>query len=155
MRFPARFISGWLLVFSLSAFARDYRFDGPMNEEVLRSYLSRSMTLMYLLTGHGNLEDNIRMMTNCGVKFAGRAAYNWGREAGGEGAILAKLEMTRTNAAKVHAADPEIILQACVFEIVSKDVEKLTIPAWAFEVFGKPVETRNFNYGGSFLSAFI
>lgn len=59
--------------FSLSAFARDYRFDGPMSEAVLRSYRSRSMTLMYLLTGHGNLEDNIRMMTNCGVKFAWRA----------------------------------------------------------------------------------
>ena len=46
-----------------------------MSEEVLRSYLSRSMTLMYPLTSPGNLDDNIRLMTNCGVKFAGRALY--------------------------------------------------------------------------------
>lgn len=75
-----------ILLLSISGFARDYRFDGSMSEEVLRSYLSRSMTSMYLLTSHGNLDDNIRLMTNCGVKFAGRALYQWGREEGGESA---------------------------------------------------------------------
>lgn len=38
------------------------------------------MTTMYLLTGHGDFHDNLRMLTNCGVKFAGRAVYQWGRE---------------------------------------------------------------------------
>jgi hypothetical protein len=33
-----------LLLLARPGFARDYRFDGPMTEEVLRSYLSRSMT---------------------------------------------------------------------------------------------------------------
>jgi hypothetical protein len=117
-----------------------------MSEEVLRSYLSRSMTTMYLLLGHGNLDDNVRMLTNCGVKFAGRAAYNWGREEGGESALPAKLEMAKRGAAKVHAADPEIILEACVFEIVSRDVEKLAVPPWVFQELGQPVETRNFRY---------
>ena len=67
--------------------ARDYQFDGTMPEATLRSYLSRSMTLMYLLTGQGNLEDNIRMMKSTGVKFAGRAVHNWGREQGGESSL--------------------------------------------------------------------
>jgi hypothetical protein len=58
---------------TLPVLARDYRFGGRMSEEVLRSYLSRSMTTMYLLTGHGDFGDNLRMLTNCGVKFAGRA----------------------------------------------------------------------------------
>jgi len=40
----------------------------------------------------------------------------------------------------VHAADPQMILQACVFEIVSKDVEKLPVPAWAFK---RSVSRRN------------
>jgi hypothetical protein len=62
-----------LLIGSTSIQARDYRFDGTMSEEVLRSYLSRSMTTMYLLTGQGDLEDNIRMLKRCCVKFAGRA----------------------------------------------------------------------------------
>jgi hypothetical protein len=47
---------------------------------------------------------------------------------------------------KIHAADPQMILQACVFEIVSKDVDKLPIPAWAFEAFGQSPEKRNFRY---------
>ncbi len=124
----------------------DYRFDGSMSEEVMRHYLSRSMTLMYLLTGSGDLDDNIRMMKNCGVKFAGRAVYQWGREAGGESGLPKKLELAKANAAKIHAADPDIILQACVFEIVSRDVEKLPVPAWVFEALGRPVEERNFRY---------
>lgn len=124
--------------------ARDYQFDGSMSEENLRSYLSRSMTLMYLLTGGGNFEDNLRMLDHTGVKFAGRAIHNWGREQGGEPALPKRLEEAKAKAARIHAQDPEIILQACIFEIVSKEIEKLAVPAWAFEALGMPVEERNF-----------
>src|SRR5262250_199369 len=115
---------GWvlgiaLLVSSLPVTARDYHFDGSMSEEVLRGYLSRSMTTMYLLTRPKDFDDNLRMLTNCGVKFAGRAVYQWGREEGGESALPQKLQLATQNAAKIHQADPELILQACVFEIVS------------------------------------
>jgi hypothetical protein len=146
MRLLARTFVGSLLLFSLAICARDYRFDGSMTEEVLRSYLSRSMTTMYLLTGHGDFDDNLRMLTNCGVKFAGRAVYQWGREEGGESALPKKLELAKKNAAKIHRADPEIILQACVFEIVSRDVDKLPVPPWVFEGLGRPAEPRNFRY---------
>jgi len=126
--------------------APDYKFDGRISEDVLRNYLSRSMTTMYLLTGHGHFDDNLRMLTNCGVKFAGRAVYQWGREEGGESALPRKLEPARRAAANIHRADPALILQACIFEIVSRDVENLPIPSWAFEAFGLPAETRNFRY---------
>jgi hypothetical protein len=135
-----------LVFFCRLAAGRDYHFDGSMSEESLRSYLSRSMTLMQLLLSPGDLGDNIRMMTNCGVKFAGRAVYDWGREGGGESILPQKLERAKTGAAKIHAADPDIILQACVFEIVSSDVDKLPMPAWVFQELGEPVETRNFRY---------
>ena len=117
-----------------------------MSEETLRSYLSRSMTQMYLLTGQGNLDDNIRMMKSTGVKFAGRAVHNWGREQGGESSLPQKLARAKADAAKIHAADPEIILQACIFEIASRDVDKLAVPAWTFEALGVPVEARNFRF---------
>ncbi|MEN9635682.1 MAG: hypothetical protein RL077_4086 [Verrucomicrobiota bacterium] len=142
----ARTVFRLLLLLPLPTFAADYRFDGKMPEAVLRSYLSRSMTTMYLLTGHGDFDDNLRMLTNCGVKFAGRAVYQWGREEGGAPAIPKKLGMARANAAKIHAADPELILQACIFEIVSRDVNELPVPAWAFADLGHPVEPRNFRY---------
>ena len=143
------FIPSLILLFlalPTETLARDYTFDSRMSEENLRSYLARSITMMYLLTRGGDLDDNIRMMTNCGVKFAGRAVYNWGREEGGESAIPKKLERARAAAAKVHQADPEIILQACIFEIVSRDVDNLPIPAWVFESLKLPVEQRNFRY---------
>jgi len=139
------FLGCWLLA-SMHVLARDYRFDGSMSEEVLRSYLSRSMTTMYLLTSHGDFDDNLRMLTNCGVKFAGRAVYQWGREEGGAPAIPKKLEQAKAKAAKIHGADPELILQACIFEIVSRDVNDLSVPTWVFEELGRPVETRNFRY---------
>src|ERR1043166_359173 len=97
------FISSLLI--SVSVSARDYRFDGSMSEEVLLSYLSRSMTTMYLLTSHGDFDDNLRMLTNCGVKFAGRTVYQWGREEGGAPAIPKKLEQAKAKTAKVHGAD--------------------------------------------------
>ncbi|HSJ01317.1 MAG TPA: hypothetical protein VK956_02640, partial [Verrucomicrobium sp.] len=124
----------------------DYRFDGPVSEPVLRNYLSRSMTLMYLLTGQGDFEDHLRMLKHTGVKFAGRAVYNWGREQGGEPALPRKLAEAGARAERVHAMDPEIILQACVFEIVSHDVNQLAVPAWVFEALGRPVEARNFRF---------
>ena len=146
MRLFSKVLSAWLLLGCLPVGARDYRFDGRMSEEVLRSYLSRSMTTMYLLTSHGDFDDNLRLLTNCGVKFAGRAVYQWGREEGGAVALPKKLERAKANAAKFHAADPDLILQACIFEIVSRDVNDLPVPAWAFEGLGRPVEARNFRY---------
>lgn len=145
MRFPLLTVCGLLLAV-LPIQARDYHFDGSMSEEVLRSYLSRSMTMMYLLTGHGDLDDNIRMLKNCGVKFVGRSVYVWGREEGGEADLPNKLAMITKNAAKVHEADSDIILQACVFEIVSSDCEKVAIPDWVFKGLGLPVEGRHFRY---------
>ena len=126
--------------------ARDYRFDGSMSEEVLRNYLSRSMTMMYLLTGHGDFDDNVRMMKETGVKFAGRAIHNWGREQGGEDAIPKRLADAAERVRKIHLVDPEIILQACIFEIVSDEVNGLAIPAWVFKDFELPAEPRNFRF---------
>src|SRR6266851_8015781 len=142
MRSLARWLCPLLLLVALPVLARNYRFDGSMSEEVLRNYLSRSMTTMSLLAGHGDFDDNLRVLTNCGVKFAGRAVYQWGREAGGAPALQKKLELAGANAAKIHRVDPELILQACIFEIVSRDVNELSVPAWAFEGLGRPVERR-------------
>src|SRR5438445_12107455 len=105
VRSLARILLGWSLLFPMHVLAGDFRFDGSISEEVLRNYLSRSMTTMYLLTGHGDFEDNLRMLTDCGVKFAGRAVYQWGREEGDVPALPKKLELAKANAAKIHHDD--------------------------------------------------
>ena len=39
-----------------------------------------------------------------------------------------------------------MILQACIFEIVTTQVDQVPAPDWAFVALGQPVEKRNFRY---------
>jgi hypothetical protein len=128
---------------------RDYSFDGKIYRKVLENYLSRAITFAELLNGdrvekqlRGNTADNIRMLTNVGVKFAGRAIYMWGAESRFDGL----LERARPIVKKIHAADPDIVLQAAAFEIVSGQVETLKVPKWVFDEFALDFDNRNFDY---------
>ncbi|MBB6107495.1 hypothetical protein SAMN05421821_101583 [Mucilaginibacter lappiensis] len=120
----------------------DYQFDRKISRKVLGNYLNRSITMQSLLVGKGSFDDNLRMIKNIGAKFIGRAVCQWGEE----DEIPQNLIKEKELAAKVHVADADIILQACIFEIVTPKVEQLIIPAWAFEALGIPVQKRNFNY---------
>lgn len=136
---------GALVLAALSpagATQRDYRFDGEISREVLHSYLARAVTAMDLLNGKGDIDDNIRMLTRIGAKFAGRAVYRWGAEAD----LPGMLARAAANARKVHAADPEMILQAGIFEIVTRGIEHVRIPQWVFEQFDLVPEGRPFSY---------
>ena len=119
----------------------NFQFDGNMSREVLESYLSRAVTASSLFETE-TLEDDLRAIKRLGVKFIGRASGIW-----------YMLENDETHFAKskaladaVHAQDPEIILQACVFEIVTLQMNTQKIPAYVFEAFGKPVEDRCFSW---------
>jgi len=46
----------------------------------------------------------------------------------------------------VLAADPDMVLEACIFEIVGQRVSQIPIPDWVFTAFGQPVTNRNFIY---------
>ena len=121
---------------------RDFRYDGTISREVLENYLSRAISMEGLLNGRGDLGDNIRMLKETGAKFIGRALCLWG----GEAALLRNLERAKERIPGVHAADPEMVLQACIFEIVTTQVERVPVPGWAFEALGRPVEARSFRY---------
>ena len=123
-----------------TVFAANYRFDSTISRQVLDNYLSRSITMEGLLNGRGDLDDNIRMLRHTGAKFIGRSLCLWG----GETNFLKNLERARQQAPKVHQADPEMILQACVFEIVTPQVEQVAVPDWVFTALNQPVEKRNF-----------
>ncbi len=121
---------------------RDYRFDRSVSRPVLENYLARAVTMMDLCTGRGDVNDNIRMLKSIGAKFAGRTIYLWGHER----LLPELLKKAREIEAKIHAADPEIVLQAGIFEIVTTQVNDLPIPDHVFREFGLPVERRNFRY---------
>ncbi|MCP5517947.1 MAG: hypothetical protein H7A45_11905 [Verrucomicrobiales bacterium] len=134
-----------LAVSAASAFAaagKDLQFDRTISRPVLEHYLSRAITMEGMLNGRGDLADNIRMLNAVGAKFIGRSLCLWG----GEAAMLRNLERAAQQAPQVHAADPRMVLQACIFEIVTTQVDEVPVPAWAFETFGLPVEARNFRY---------
>lgn len=121
---------------------RNYNFHKTISKEVLDNYLSRSISMEGLLNGRGDLADNIRMLTHVGAKYIGRSICLWG----GEATLLNNLERARLQLPQVHAADPKMILEACIFEIVTTQVEQIPVPGWAFTALGLPVEKRNFRY---------
>ncbi len=121
---------------------KDYKFNATITREVLENYLGRSITMQSLLVGKGDFSDNLRMIKNIGAKFIGRSVCQWGEEAD----ISKNLQQEKELAEKVHQSDPDIILQACIFEIVTPQVDQLAIPEWAFTALGVPVAKRNFSY---------
>ena len=121
---------------------RSYRFDKTMSRNVLESYLSRSICMEGLLNGRGDLDDNIRMLKSTGAKYVARSLCLWA----GEANLLRNLERAKEQVPRLHQADPDMILEACVFEIVTPQVEQIPVPEWAFQALGQPVEKRNFRY---------
>jgi hypothetical protein len=119
-----------------------YKFDTTISREVLENYLSRSITMEGLLNGRGNFDDDLRMLKTAGAKFIGRSICLWG----GESNLLTNFQRAKEEIPKVRQADPEMILQACIFEIVSVQVEQVPVPDWAFVALGRPAEKRNFRY---------
>lgn len=119
-----------------------FRFDGKISRTVLENYLSRSITMEGLLNGRGDLNDNIRMLHGIGAKYVGRALCLWNAE----NDFLNNVQRARAAVPQLLAADPEMILEACVFETVSPRVNEIEIPGWVFVALDQPVEKRNFRY---------
>ena len=122
--------------------ARDYHFDRTISRKVLENYLSRSISMAGVFNGHGDLDDNIRMIKSIGAKYIGRSLSLWN----GEANVLHNIEQAKQQVPKALAADPELVLEACVYETVTPEVEQIPIPDWVFTALGQPVEKRNFIY---------
>ena len=60
--------------------------------------------------------------------------------------MLRNLEKAKQQVPVAVKADPEMIFEACIFEIVTTQVEQVAVPEWAFVALGQPVESRNFRY---------
>lgn len=121
---------------------RGYDFQRTMSREVLGNYLSRSISMEGLLNGRGDFSDNLRMLGTIGAKYIGRSICLWG----GEANLLQNFARAKQQLPMVHATDPGMILEACIFEIVTTEVEQIPVPPWAFAALGLPVEKRNFQY---------
>ena len=121
-----------------------YRFDGKISREVLENSLSRSITMTELNRSPGDLDDEMRMLKNTGAKFAGRTFYLWGSEARMTEAKF--LSQGREMATRIHKNDPDVVMQAAVFEIVTDGVNEVPVPDSVFQELGQAAEHRNFDY---------
>jgi len=119
---------------------QNYFFKEAISRAVLENYLARSATIASLL--HFTLDDDLRMIQNTGVKFAGRVIWMWG----GESKIDVLIKKGVPFVKRIHQIDPEIILQGAIFEIITTDVNNVEIPAEVFKEFGLNPENRNFEY---------
>jgi hypothetical protein len=118
-----------------------FKFDTTISREVLENYLSRSVSMEGVLHGRGaDFKDSVRMVKEEGVKYVGRALCLWGAERN----FLGNIEKARQLAPEMHAADPDMILEGCVFETVGPGVSQIAIPDWVLTAFGQPVTNRNF-----------
>lgn len=117
----------------------NFTFDGNIEKEVLENYLSRAVTAAGLYES-GTLEDDLRAIARLGVKFLGRASGIWYMTENDE----EHFARSRALAERVHEQDPEIILQACVFEMITEKIEEVEIPAYVQEAFGLPPQKRCF-----------
>jgi len=121
-----------------------YAFDGKISREVLENYLARSLHMLGLADSR-QFDEDLRMIKNVGAKHIGRVAAIWW-----SGDVKVDVEAHFANAKKaaerLHKMDPELMLQACIFETVSKGINEIPIPAWVFEEFGQKPEARNFRF---------
>lgn len=120
---------------------KDYTFDGGISKQVLENYLSKAVTAANLINSD-TLEDDLRFIKNIGAKFMGRVSGIWDMEKDDE----EHFRKSEGLANKIHEHDSEIILQTCIFEAIFRELEEIKIPAWVFEVFNIPCETRNFRF---------
>ncbi len=98
-----------------------------ISREVLENYLDRSVTMAsFLMPEHregrrsdAHHKDDIRMIKNIGAKFIGRTIYRWGNES-----LLNEPGFwsdAKSLIDTLNAFDPEMVFQACLFEIVTED----------------------------------
>lgn len=132
---------------------KSFFFDkNGISKKVLSNYLDRSVTMAFFLVPEkpeGNRvypyhDDDIRLIKNIGAKFIGRSIYRWGGESRLNDPGF--WNDAKTLIDTLHAFDPEIIFQGCLFEIITEDVNNIKIPRKIFADFNLPVEERFFSY---------
>ncbi len=120
----------------------DFAFDGAISQQVLKNYLSRSITYSFFDASIAGVDADIEAMVDMGAKYIARSTIVW---------ITGGFELSRAanykrQIEKAHRLDPDIVFEACLFETTAKSVEEIPIPEHVFRAFGLKPEKRNFSY---------
>ena len=137
------------VLFAVSVLGGVFGFGTPkqyfdsLSETELNYYLDRAVSHFFFYSmDAGYITASKQFVLNTGAKYIARASTMWGMYSSDADLIARQAAAI----ADVHASDPEIIFEACIFETVFTSVEQIPIPAFVFEAFGLEPENRNFDY---------
>ncbi len=120
----------------------DFEFDGSVSKEVLCNYLSRATTISQETGDPVNGDHVVDFILDIGAKYICRAATCWWVTKDDYATYPQQKDLID----RVHAVDPDVVFEACIFECVSRNVDQIPIPAYVFEAFNLPVQERNFSF---------
>jgi len=124
-------------------FGAEKRYFDSLSETQLNFYLDRAVSHFYFHSMDAQyLAASKRFILETGAKYIARASTMWVMGGGDVNTIANQAPVIED----VHASDPEIIFEACIFETVFTSVEQIDIPAFVFEAFGLTPENRHFDY---------
>ena len=120
--------------------------DGAPPDSMVALSLSRPLTMSSMLHLYRpSVEQwpaSLEMLAALQPTLVGRAAVIWGWEH----IMLRSLGGMRSRVAALHAVVPGAVVQGCIFEFISRDVEEVMIPAHVLEAFGLPPEPRPYRF---------
>ncbi len=138
---------------SVAPLDANYFFNGPIPEDVLHNYLSRTLSMRGFWEWVGSngdtlsqYKDNLRMLGHLRPKHVTFVGDLWWDLNTTSYAVETIISGVTTIAADLHAIDSDLIVGAACFETIGPAANQVPIPGWVFDEMGLPSETRNFQW---------
>jgi hypothetical protein len=111
----------------------------PVSEALVRHYLARSLSVPVLTAPNLSMARRMALMrwaTTAGLRLAGRQG-GWWATPSSDAIVRAIIDTVRVNAQRLHALQPDIVVQGCIFEVIEPHVSNLTVPNRLRASFGE------------------
>ena len=111
----------------------------PVPEALVRHYLARSLSVQALNYPEATVAKRRALITwaaAAGTRLAGRTGGWWATPKSDQ-AVRAFIDTLQGNARLLHAGQPDLVVQGCVFELVEPHLDSLTVPNRLRAAFGE------------------
>jgi hypothetical protein len=158
-------LSGWigLLFAALAAVgqplgARQASVPPPVSDSLVRHYLARAMTVQNLrLLPVAERRTFTQWAGAAGTRFAGRVGGFWATPRDAQ-QLQASADTLRQLVADLHRAQPAMVVQGTIFEVIEAHAADLPVPNAARAEFGEDtlaVPQRNFQFADMMYPAYF
>lgn len=120
--------------------------EGAPPDSVLEASLERAVTMGQVLHLYPwamrQWQAHLDLVADLQPSLVGRAALVWGWEH----LMVRSLNGLSGRVTALHEVAPQAVVQGCIFEFVSRDIERVTVPPHVLEAFGQPVTNRTYDF---------